>query len=47
MLHLLVSQYGPRRVWRVGLRELKYPPTWMTTGLELIAIQHHLRNGEH
>lgn len=38
----LVRQYGPGRVWTVGLRRLGYPPTWITSGLEFLTLRETL-----
>lgn len=35
----LVRQFGPAKVWAVGLATLRYPPTWIETGSELAILR--------
>lgn len=38
LLREVVKQYGPDRVWAVGLRVLEYPPTWVNEPMKAIEV---------
>lgn len=38
----LVAKHGWRRVWRVGLDMLGYPPTWEPSLLEVLNLKSEL-----
>jgi len=37
-LQYLVQQNSPERVWRIGLEELGYPPTWIHQASEAARV---------
>ena len=39
MVRPLLKRHGPGRVWRVGLAELGFPPTWIHTLSETSRLQ--------
>jgi hypothetical protein len=38
----LVAKYGWRRVWRVGIDVLGYPPTWEPSLIEVLNLKSEL-----
>lgn len=43
MLRPDVERYGPDVVWSVGCQEMGYPPTWIDSGGEVVALREALK----
>lgn len=35
----LIDEYGPTRVWQVGIKTLGYPPSWAHSLPEVLKVQ--------
>ena len=46
LLHGLVRQYGPGRVWWTGMDALGYPPGWIHTTGEALVVSRALEEKE-